>query len=178
MVWHAHLLNPRDFLEDCLRHGRTPFWNTGLPLGLIVSCIDNETFEYQPGSMAATRFLAATGYSWNSLEDSQQLLLQCPKCSHEQSVPWTTLDQPDFWRAHSRETGRGFADTRFVMACASCQATTNHDDFSAHQFRLDCRALLRSQIPMPGTLLNIRGTLIQCLFDLIERELLKISMVL
>ena len=37
MVWHAYMLNPRCFLEDCFRLGLMDFWMTGLPWALIVS---------------------------------------------------------------------------------------------------------------------------------------------
>ena len=30
MVWHSHMLNPRAYLEDCLRNGQMHMWRTAL----------------------------------------------------------------------------------------------------------------------------------------------------
>lgn len=47
MVWHAYMLNPRAYLEDCIRHGRMAIWNVEMPWRVVAECIDSETFEYR-----------------------------------------------------------------------------------------------------------------------------------
>lgn len=47
MVWHAYMLNPRAYLEDCIRTGRMALWNVAVPWRLVAECIDSETFEYK-----------------------------------------------------------------------------------------------------------------------------------
>lgn len=159
MVWHAHLLNPRDFLEDCIRYGRIPFWTTGLPLQAINACIDNETFDYRPTYKATDRFVTTTGLPWNDLDDPQDLMLRCPGCSQLIGVPWTTSTTADSWKAPSLgEEGIGFTDRNFIVICASCSVSTDHDSLRVQKFRADCISLLEKNIPMPGTILNSKGS--------------------
>ncbi|KAI7318221.1 hypothetical protein KC315_g10135 [Hortaea werneckii] len=56
MVWHAYMLNPRAYLEDCLRNGRVRLWQTRFPWKAVDQRIDRETFAYEPGHLAATLF--------------------------------------------------------------------------------------------------------------------------
>ena len=60
MVWHAYLLNPRCFFEDCFRLGKMDFYATGLPWGAVDALIDPVTFEYTPSSQAQTNFETST----------------------------------------------------------------------------------------------------------------------
>ncbi|KAL8728310.1 MAG: hypothetical protein Q9181_005384, partial [Wetmoreana brouardii] len=161
MVWHAHLLNPRDFLEDCIRYDQIRFWNTGLPLAAIDSCINNEDFEYRTGDKARLHFFATTSLPWNSLDDQQQLMLWCPNCARPMHVPWTTLTTEDSWKASASlglgEGGTGFADQYFEYSCGVCHVTINHDVLRAQKFRFDCTLLMDKDLPMPGTILDSKG---------------------
>lgn len=158
MVWHAHLLNPRDFLEDCIRYGRTPFWNTGLPLATIDTCINNDNLEYNAGDQAPTYFTETTGLPWNSLEDNTQFVLQCTGCSQSMHVPWTTASSLNSWKGpNPGELETGFADPHFMAICKECQVPCDHDALRAQKFRLDCKALLDNNLPMPGTILDLQG---------------------
>lgn len=40
MVWHSFMLNPRTYLEDCLRFGMMGLWKTGLPWKAVDAVID------------------------------------------------------------------------------------------------------------------------------------------
>ena len=69
MVWHAYLLNPRCFFEDCLRPGRLDVYATYFPWPLITKCIDSNTFGYSPPSGARKIFERGTGPCWDNLAD-------------------------------------------------------------------------------------------------------------
>ncbi|KAL8885874.1 MAG: hypothetical protein Q9215_006326 [Flavoplaca cf. flavocitrina] len=155
MVWHTHLLNPRDYLEDCTRRDRSLLWETGLPLYTIVSCIDNETFEYRIGDPTPNAFYRTTGLSWNSLDDDQQPTLDCAKCGLAIQTVLTTLTTAGSWKQlDHRDRGSGIVDPGFVMRCGQCITTTTHETRRVRKFQSDRRALLERNLPMPGTLLN------------------------
>jgi hypothetical protein len=61
MVWHAYMLNPRAYLEDCVRLGRMALWNTRMPWNAIAQCIDPSTFAFQAGAVAEGSFTRLTG---------------------------------------------------------------------------------------------------------------------
>ncbi|KAJ8114085.1 hypothetical protein ONZ43_g4990 [Nemania bipapillata] len=45
MVWHAHMLNPRAYAEDCMRRGLRELWHLGMPWQLVNDAIDTD-FNY------------------------------------------------------------------------------------------------------------------------------------
>ena len=61
MVWHAYMLNPRAYLEDCVRLGRMALWNTRMPWNAIAGCIDPSNFAFQAGAVAEGSFTRLTG---------------------------------------------------------------------------------------------------------------------
>lgn len=157
MVWHSYLLNPRDFLEDCIRHQKMNFWREGLPLAAINDCIDNSSFEYTASDKACQLFESETGYAWNSLHDPPNLTLECPGCSRSLSVPWTTCTAGSIWTDRSGVTGQGFSERQFRVRCASCNVAVDHELLRAQKFRRDTQRLLLKDVPMPGTILSIDG---------------------
>ena len=157
MVWHSYMLNPRDFLEDCLRHRKMNFWREGLPWVAINGCIDNETFEYVVSDEARHSFEFQTGYAWDSLHDPPNLSLDCPGCNRSLSVPWTTCTAGLAWIDRSGVIGHGFAERQFEARCTSCNISIDHDLLRAQKFRKDVQRLLLKDIPMPGTVLTMDG---------------------
>ncbi len=156
MVWHAHMLNPRAFLEDCIRQGKMSFWATGFPWEAINACIDDQALTYDAGKSAANVFAWKTNLQWNSLEDMPCKLVDCPNCGYKNPAPWTDgrltlrLDQAfDHWT--------GFADKNFRIYCAECELRITHDTLRFQKFRADVEGLLNEDIPMPGTYLNVWG---------------------
>lgn len=158
MVWHAHLLNPRDILEDCIRYDKLSLWETGIPLATIDPCIDVQTLGYSVSKNAPHHFQATTGFTWKSPDDDQPLSLQCPNCGQATSVAWTTLTTADSWKEPSPgRGGLGFTDPQFEIACPSCLVTGTHEALRVRKFRNDCNALFDKDLPMPGSVLNNKG---------------------
>lgn len=156
MVWHSFMLNPRSFLEDCIRGAKLPLWQTGMPWGAIDSCIDNNLFEYNPSDIGKEDFQNRTGLKWDNLTDSPNKILTCAGCQKRVSCSYTegnygsVLDEPF-------SESRGFADKAFAVKCRGCGFTITHGVARLQKFRRDLDALTRQNLPMPGTILGFKG---------------------
>ncbi|KAL4973360.1 hypothetical protein BDW66DRAFT_168713 [Aspergillus desertorum] len=135
MVWHAHMLNPRSFLEDCIRHGKISFWSTGFPWEAINASIDDQTLVYDPRGEAASVFSSKTNLEWDNLQDVSSRMLDCPSCSHPNSADWTSGS----------------------IYCGHCKLRITHDTLRVQKFANDVKDLFDRDFPMPGTLLNVWG---------------------
>ena len=165
MVWHAYMLNPRDFLEDCLRQGKMRFWRAGLPWAIIDPCIDNTTFEFNANDAAVKSFEDHTGYKWNSLVDSPDATVQCPSCRRvlqvlwtkwSSQLPWTNMSSAKDAKFYEDSVATGFSDKGFKSRC-QCGLIIDHEMQRVQKFRKDILALRNSDVPMPGTILNVNG---------------------
>ncbi|KAL6714165.1 hypothetical protein ACLMJK_008659 [Lecanora helva] len=165
MVWHAYQLNPRDFLQDCLRYGKLKFWRTGLPWEAISASIDNDNFEFVASDAAVRYFEGATGCAWDSLTDPPEAKVCCPRCSEIRYVPWTHWNSPAAWTSESylgksklkgEVAAFGLADKYFSFQCP-CGTVLDHELLKVQKFRRDMQALCEDDIPMPGTLLGVNG---------------------
>ncbi|PGH00734.1 hypothetical protein GX51_05615 [Blastomyces parvus] len=159
MVWHAYMLNPRDFLEDCIRLAKMSFWKTGLPWAIMNSCIDHKTFEYIPPSEAAINFTMQTGLQWDSNHDSPWKSLYCPQCDAHAIVPWQQENPQIGSIDHPFECCDGFGDKNFKAVCNNCGVTITHEKLRVAKFRHDVQRLISRSFPMPGTILNTDGVL-------------------
>ncbi|GAQ39428.1 hypothetical protein AKAW_03305 [Aspergillus niger] len=63
MVWHSHMLNPRKYLEDCIRYGKMCVWGAGFPWELLDEQIDGTTFDYTATEEASRYFESQVGSS-------------------------------------------------------------------------------------------------------------------
>ncbi|KAK2756990.1 hypothetical protein FQN54_004958 [Arachnomyces sp. PD_36] len=156
MVWHAYMLNPRSFLEDCIRNSKMSFWATGIPWQAMDACIDPSTFDYVPGNDAKLYFKNLTGLEWDNLDDLPMKIVSCPRCQRETQVPWTEGSFEDL-PSNPFEYSTGFADKNFSAPCPSCGFTITHESLRVKKFRKDVQNLLKSDYPMPGTVLSLRG---------------------
>ncbi|OJD15089.1 hypothetical protein AJ78_04636 [Emergomyces pasteurianus Ep9510] len=157
MVWHAYMLNPRDFLEDCIRFGKMSFWKTGLPWEVVNSCIDHRTFDYSPPPEAAANFKMKTGLQWDGNHDSPSKTLSCPQCLNQVIVPWQ-IENPHIGSLDSPfESCGGFGDKNFRAVCYNCTVTITHKKLRVAKFGHDVRRLVGAGVPMPGTILNRDG---------------------
>src|ERR1700760_1276019 len=156
MVWHAYMLNPRCFLEDCYRLGKLDFYATPFPWTVIDNCIDANNFTFNAPTQARTAFEEATALKWDSLDDSSQTIVICPMCDATNSVPWT---REFYWdiETHQIDPGTGLADSDFTQKCERCNFRIDHDTLRAQKFRNDVQRLLEKGVPMPGTVLAPQG---------------------
>lgn len=155
MVWHSYMLNPHDFLEDCLRYQRVWFWSAGFPWAQINDCI-RPTFDYAPPPKTAANFENQTGRSWDNEDDFPFKVLACPCCRSELQIPWSTSKGPGNL-IHPFKDGKGFADGKLEYSCPNCSYVVTHDILRIAKFRDDVKALFAKNIPMPGTLLSSSG---------------------
>lgn len=151
------MLNPRNYLEDCIRFGKFRLWTSGFPWEAVNACIDNDTFKYSPRAEARQKFESTTQHAWNSLDDSPNINIACPKCKKMISCPWTTCDSGPCMFQNTGESGHGFADKLFAAQCMHCNFRTNHDVQRAMKLRKDVELLKSHACPMPGTSLDKDG---------------------
>ncbi|CAG7921369.1 unnamed protein product [Penicillium olsonii] len=156
MVWHSHSLNPRCFLEDCIRYGKMSTWRTGFPWKVIDSCINNQTMEYTVSEEAQQLFEGKLKFRWNNLDDPPAKDVQCPYCKKVNAVPWT---EARFGESvdNAFRFGDGYADNNFEVQCKGCQHIIDHGRLKVAKFRKDLQATLHQNLPMPGSFTNLYG---------------------
>lgn len=155
MVWHAYMLNPRSFLEDCIRHSKMSFWATGFPWSAIDECITTR-FVYEPGRAAQAEWEKCTGLSWDILDASISKTFACPRCQKEVVTAWTIGHGSDTLN-DSFKTSYGYADKAFHCSCPYCQLAIEREQLKIAKFREDIEALQNDRRPMPGSLFNEHG---------------------
>ncbi|CAH2353604.1 hypothetical protein CLIB1423_11S03510 [[Candida] railenensis] len=111
LVWHAFLLNPKSFYDNCIRNGLQDFALTSFPLDKIAGAIDWDTFEYCPDEKQRLGFhelMKNAGVVVEYEVDLKHLVTEkvcvfCPICFKLLStVPYTDA------------LGHGFADKDFI----------------------------------------------------------------
>ncbi|KAJ5723952.1 hypothetical protein N7488_001987 [Penicillium malachiteum] len=156
MVWHSHMLNPRDYLEDCIRYGKISTWRTGFPFEIVNACIDDKTLEYAPDNASKEFFENKIKLQWDNLHDPPHKDLECPRCKHITPVPWTegAMTSP-LKGAFERSTG--FADKSFQTLCTHCLGKIDHGLLRVAKFHKDLKKLLEQDRPIPGAVLDMNG---------------------
>lgn len=159
MVWHAYMLNPRAYLEDCMRWSKHRIWRTSFPWNLIHDSTDKETFIFHPSEEAIETFERATRLPWNILDDHFLKLITCPRCLCVFTVPWTRLPASDDREAVEAYLSgdTGFAGNAFRDSCYRCNLVVTHETLRVGKFIADASALHASKRPLPGTILNAAG---------------------
>lgn len=156
MVWHSHMLNPRNFLEDCLRYGRMSTWHSGFPFDAVNQCIDDRTLDYSPSERCKENFEKNVKLQWDNLQDPRVKILECPRCSIGTPVLWTH-GRFGTSLALAYKKSAGYADNAFEADCQSCAFKITHGRLRVAKFHEDLSHLLYSNEPMPGTLLTANG---------------------
>lgn len=148
------MLNPRDFLEDCMRSGLRDMWTAGLPWKLVNEAIDTN-FEYKVSEDCIAAWTSATGRAWDNTEDSMTKSLKCPACSELHEIPWTTCGLPEDSKGpRPGLVGEGYGDGKFNYTCFQCGTLINSEFLQVAKFVKDVTALLGRDQPMPGTILD------------------------
>ena len=158
MVWHSYMLNPRRFLEDCIRHGTMDFYVTGMPWALINSLINHQSFTYEPSEKSRQFFEMSTGLSWENVDESPVIKPECPRCRISMNVRWTSLTRATDW-LEKNPIGTGYSDKNFIARCTSCTFDVTHEILRVQKFRKDAILLIKDDVPMPGTILGLDGRL-------------------
>ncbi|KXS99375.1 hypothetical protein AC578_8990 [Pseudocercospora eumusae] len=169
MVWHAFMLNPRAYFEDCLRQGHMGLWHCPFPWEEVAGAINSETFAFEPSIELQQHFTELTKLPWDNLEGSKLRTVRCPYCQAGNDVPWTTCNWAAANSGIADETildtaidqvlssGYGFSDKDFLATCSSCNAPIHHDRLRAGKFARDLRKLIVGNQPMAGTVLGMEG---------------------
>ncbi|KAI4592233.1 hypothetical protein KJ359_011386 [Pestalotiopsis sp. 9143b] len=162
LVLHAHMLNPRLFLEDCLRYGHRALWTTGMPWYIVDQMIDDR-FQYMASEKCKSNWTRATGRQWFNTDDKDTKIIRCPACSGEVSIPWTTCgqDRVDFETKFppprpQNIAGQGYGDGDLSQKCSKCTITINHELLRLAKFRHHVKYLVNNDQPLPGTILDMK----------------------
>lgn len=155
MVWHAHMLNPRAFLEDAMLAGLRQLWNTGLPWAAINAAIDTK-FNYNVSDDCKSNWTVRTGRSWESVDDPMFKSMQCPACNVPVQSPWTTCGLDETYKGDQRPglIGNGYGDGNLLFKCPSCVVVIDKQLLAVSKFVKDTEALLARGRPLPGTVLD------------------------
>ncbi|KIH87285.1 alpha-ketoglutarate-dependent sulfonate dioxygenase [Sporothrix brasiliensis 5110] len=154
MVLHAHMLNPRAFLEDCIRAGARNVWAAGMPWAAISAAMDPEQGTFSRVTEAAkTAWTATTQRAWDNVDDDAHKAVPCPACSQLTRAPWTTCGGEG---GSGDLVGAGYGDggDAFEVQCASCPFLIDRKSLAVGKFVRDGMALIRAGQPMPGTILE------------------------
>lgn len=160
MVWHSFMLNPRTYLEDCMRLSRHQLWHTPFPWELINSFINNETFEYRPPDRVSSFFEKSTKLQWYYLNENTPKTLSCPKCQKKDiTVPWTRVPPTSSLEAVEAylTSDTGYVGEAFQEECPVCNLVITHEKLRVAKFITDAEALRLDKRPLPGTILNSLG---------------------
>ncbi|KAJ5669376.1 hypothetical protein N7462_010446 [Penicillium macrosclerotiorum] len=156
MVWHSHMLNPRDFLEDCIRSGRMSTWRTGFPFAAVNSCINDRTLEYDVSEKTRLLFEKQLKLKWDNLEDPPSKDVKCPRCRRANPVVWTEGGIGESVKEAYKDS-TGYADRSFETTCQGCSYPIDHNRLRVAKFRSDLIHLLEDKRPMPGGLYTLNG---------------------
>ncbi|KAG2733118.1 hypothetical protein G9P44_004108 [Scheffersomyces stipitis] len=153
MVWHAFLLNPKSFYDNCVRNDILPFGMFPLPLKRLSDSIDNDSFVYKPSEVLKDNYLDVVSsftveptdliYDMDNFAMYEQLVsISCPSCDQIilKDIPYTN------------DASTGFADDGFKQKInygkCRCQFSDiiTHEELRKRQLYAD----VRSDIPLPG----------------------------
>ncbi|OSX64414.1 hypothetical protein POSPLADRAFT_1032777 [Postia placenta MAD-698-R-SB12] len=134
MVWHAYMLNPRWYAEDC---ERLPLLASLKGLGdrllpavpwILVKIEIGDPTTYHPSGPRETSWAARTGMPWDPFEASREMIhrrMKCPKCHKEVETPYLTPE------------GTGYAQRKFAVACSSCRLLITKEGLGLAKFADD-----------------------------------------
>ena len=154
LVLHSYMLNPHDFLQDCLRCGGLALWKAGFPWDLVATNIDGTTLEYRPSESTILAFEKRTGIAWNHMCLEDKTSIDCSGCRELVSVRWT-----DMYTNESLQMEKGNTRMNFAVTCPHCQSQVSQDSVCNARLKADLDLLLRDDVVLPGTLLSRDGVI-------------------
>lgn len=152
MVLHSYMLNPHDFLHDCLRCGALSLWEAGFPWDLLAASIDEASLEYRPPESTVVAFEKHTGIGWSYMNPVNETTIQCPNCLKCVTVPWMEL-----YSEGPSQMEKGNTLMPFNMTCPNCRSQISQHSICNARLKADLELLLKDDIVMPGTLLSKDG---------------------
>ncbi|KAF9741462.1 hypothetical protein PMIN01_01001 [Paraphaeosphaeria minitans] len=159
MVWHTYMLNPRAYLEDCMRFGKRTQWRSSFPWQLIEESID-ESFAYDPPAESKETFARLTPDApWDWEHDMCDKSVACPRCCNELLVPYTrtpTKYSADDISVYLAEYF-GYASNSFYEVCSRCDLVVTHEKLRVGKFVDDVTELRTHNLPLYGTVLGAKG---------------------
>ncbi|KAI4869703.1 hypothetical protein F4820DRAFT_364305 [Hypoxylon rubiginosum] len=154
MVWHAHMLNPRAYLEDCMLSCLSGLWKAGMPWELVNNAIDTN-FNYNVSNDCTKAWENIIGRKWDNMEDPIVKTLKCPCCSETHQIPWTTCALPEEFEGEDPGLlGEGYGDGNFRYTCTKCGKILTMEFLEVGKFVKDVQELIFHDKPMPGTILE------------------------
>ncbi|KAL0939785.1 alpha-ketoglutarate-dependent sulfonate dioxygenase [Colletotrichum truncatum] len=158
MVWHAHMLNPRLYLEDCIRYGHGTLWAAGMPWQVVNAAIQGPTFQYVASNECVAQWTARTDLAWRNEDDPDTKDVKCPVCAATVTIPWTTCGQAEDYQGTRRPgiVGEGLADGQLSHQCPSCAKKVTHESLRISKFRADLQASITQDHAIPGTILDLK----------------------
>ena len=156
MVWHAYQLNPRNFLEDCLRFGKIRLWHTGLPWGVINSCIQANEYKFVVPESTKQQFERIVGEPWENEDMPDTLQIPCPACQASNRVPWSLINNA-ITTFVSVVLDTGFVSKDFTAQCSGCNSMITHEKLHKARTRRDIIEAYKNGAPMAGTVLTLNG---------------------
>ncbi|KAF4847989.1 hypothetical protein CGCSCA4_v005236 [Colletotrichum siamense] len=156
MIWHAHMLNPRAFLEDTMRYGMKTFWTTGMPWAQVNEIIDAK-FNYIATDAAKANWEASTGRAWDNVAEPLAKYMECPVCKETIEVPWTTCGLPELYKGEAKPglVGKGYGDGELFQLCtAGCNTIITRRFLSVAKMLSDAEHYLADNHTVPSTVLE------------------------
>ena len=165
------MLNPRNYLEDCIRFDLKDLWATGLPWPAVNAAIDTG-FNYSVPDAGKAAFVEQTGLNWTNEGDSLTKTLLCPRCNQQLNIPWTTSGQNEKlsykeyvitsdctnYRLTAARIidmdGTGYGDRSLSHICHKCGGEINHEFLRVAKFKKETENLILKDWPLGGTILN------------------------
>ncbi|KAF8757102.1 EXS protein [Rhizoctonia solani] len=139
LLWHAYLLNPVGYYEDC--ESRYPCLRLigGFPLDRVASRMSRYEgrVRYMPRDSQIDEWELLTQEPfelplWTTVSDT--VLLTCPMCaSPDLRIPWIT--EPTLEDiGDETAVGKGYAQSRFRIDCQACGGAVTKDKLRAERF--------------------------------------------
>lgn len=150
MVWHAFLLNPMAYAEDCWRFGvNGVIWNTEFPWRMINESIDSE-YKYRVTEKHRAHFESKTGLPWDNLDDdpeTKQKMVQCVRCRTRFGVRFSPVD--------GGASSCCYTSNAFEVVCPKCNGKVTHDTLRVNKFINDVASYEKYGTCLPATLVNV-----------------------